>query len=63
MNSLGPLGIEGRGRRAVAWGIANQNFYPKDSDELRKHQFPWAMILTKEKDDTWRILAIHWGVD
>jgi ketosteroid isomerase-like protein len=62
-NSLGALGIEGLGRRAVAWGIASQNFYPKDSQELQKHQFPWAMILTKEKDDIWRILAFHWGAD
>jgi ketosteroid isomerase-like protein len=62
-NSLNLLGIEGIGRRAVAWGIGNQNFYIKDSQELTKNQFPWAMILTKEKDDTWRILATHWGAD
>ncbi len=60
-NSLGVLGVEGLGRRAIAWGIGNQNFYLKDSKELQKLQFPWAMILTKEKDDAWRILAFHWG--
>lgn len=62
-NSLGMLGVEGLGRRAIAWGIGNQSFYPKDSRELQKFQFPWAMILTKEKDDAWRILAIHWGAE
>lgn len=62
-NSLGMLGVEGFGRRAVAWGIGNQSFYPKDSRELQKFQFPWAMILTKENDDAWRILTIHWGAE
>lgn len=62
-NSLGTLGVEGLGRRAVAWGIANQNFSSKDSEELQKYEFPWAMIFTKEKDDRWRILVIHWGAD
>ena len=62
-NSLNPHGVEGLGRRAVAWGIGNQNFYLKDSDELRKLEFPWAMILTKEKDDAWKILVMHWGAD
>ena len=61
MNSLGAIGVEGLGRRAIAWGIGNQNFYLKDSKDLQKFQFPWAMILTKEKEDVWRILAIHWG--
>ncbi|MEX2235892.1 MAG: hypothetical protein WD824_27290 [Cyclobacteriaceae bacterium] len=60
-NSLGTLGIEGLGRRAVAWGIGSQSFYAKDSEELIKSQFPWAIILTKEKDDAWKILAFHWG--
>lgn len=62
-NSLGTLGVEGLGRRAVAWGIANQNFSSKGSEELEKFEFPWAMIFTKEKDDMWRILVIHWGAD
>lgn len=60
-NALRPIGFEGVGRRAVAWGIGLQAWYPKDSNELQKFEFPWAMILTKEKDDVWRILAIHWG--
>jgi len=62
-NSLGTLGVKGLGRRAVAWGIANQDFSSKDSEELQKFEFPWAMIFTKEKDDVWRILAIHWGTN
>ena len=62
-NTLGVIGIEGIGRRAVAWGIANQSFYWKDSKSLLEFQFPWAMILTKEKDDNWRILVLHWGAD
>lgn len=60
-NELRPLGLEGLGRRAIAWGIGVQAWYPKDSNELQKFDFPWAMILTKEQDDVWRILAIHWG--
>ena len=60
-NALRPIGVEGLGRRAVAWGIGVQGWYPKNSDELQKFQFPWAMILTKEQDNVWRILAIHWG--
>jgi tetratricopeptide (TPR) repeat protein len=60
-NVLNPIGIQGLGRRAVAWGIANQNYYPKDSQELTTMQYPWAMILTKEKDNVWRILTLHWA--
>jgi ketosteroid isomerase-like protein/Flp pilus assembly protein TadD len=59
-NSLSPISMEGLGRRAVVWGIGKQEFYTKDSQELRKFEFPWAMIVSKEKDDAWRILAIHW---
>lgn len=62
-NSLGMIGIEGAGRRAIAWGIGNQHFYAPNSTELQKFEFPWAMILTKEKDDVWRILVQHWGAD
>lgn len=61
-SALGRIGIEGLGRRALAWGIANQNFYFKNSDKLNSRQYPWAMILIKEKDDVWRILASHWAV-
>lgn len=59
-NSLGTPNIEGHGRRAVAWGIGKQSFYPKGSNELYKSQFPWAMFLTKEGND-WKILVIHFG--
>lgn len=59
-NALHPSHVEIIGRRAVAFGVENQNVYPKDSKELQKFQFPWAMILAKEKDDVWRILALHW---
>lgn len=60
-NRLGPLGIEGLGDRAIAWGIATQKLYPGNSKELMTYQFPWAMMLTKEKDQSWKILAIHWS--
>lgn len=61
-NSLGPLGVEGLGRRAVAWGIGKQAFYLK-TGELQQFDFPWAMILTRDKDDAWKILAMHWGAN
>jgi tetratricopeptide (TPR) repeat protein len=60
-NALNPIGTEVHGSKAIAWGVGQQAFYPKDSEALSKFEFPWAMILTKEKDDAWRILAIHWG--
>lgn len=60
-SSLNPITIEGRGRRAVSWGIASQIVYPKNSDTPISRQYPWAMILTKEKDDIWRVLVIHWA--
>lgn len=60
-NKLNPLGVEGLGRKAIAWGIANQGVYEKGTGTLYEFEFPWVMILTKEKDDTWKILAIHWG--
>jgi ketosteroid isomerase-like protein len=59
-SDLGSLGTAGLGRRAVVWGLGAQETTPKDSQEVVKAQFPWAMIVTKEKDDVWRILAIHW---
>jgi ketosteroid isomerase-like protein len=59
-SNLGRLGTTGLGRRAVAWGVGAQELTLKDTQEVVKSQFPWAMILTKEKDDVWRILAIHW---
>ena len=63
MKSLGTLGVEGEGRRAIAWGIAKQSFKGKDAQEANTSEFPWAGILTKEKDDVWRFLTLHWGAD
>lgn len=63
MKSLGTLGIEGEGRRAIAWGIARQTFQGKDGQEAKTSEFPWAGIFTKEKDDVWRVLTLHWGAD
>lgn len=60
-SSLNPIAIEGLGRRAVAWGIASQILYRKESDKPISRQYPWAMLLTKEKDDVWRVLVIHWA--
>lgn len=60
-SSLNPVAIKGRGRRAVSWGIASQTVYPKNSDKPISRQYPWAMILTKEKDDIWRVLVVHWA--
>ncbi len=62
-NKLNPLGIEGLGRKAIAWGIANQDVIEKGTGTLYEFEFPWVMILTKEKDNAWKILAIHWGSD
>lgn len=62
-NSLGTLGVDGLGRKAIAWGIGKHNFYPKGSEKLNTLIYPWAMILSKEDDDMWKILAIHWKVE
>jgi ketosteroid isomerase-like protein len=50
-------------RTAVAWGIGDHSNYWKGSDKLSKYLFPWAMILTKEKDDQWRILVYHFFLE
>lgn len=60
-SALRTLGVEGIGRRAVAWGILDHSWYASDATQLTRFEDPWAMILTKENDDIWRILAIHWG--
>lgn len=60
-STLGTIGVEGVGRKAIAWGIGRQALYPKGSEEITRSEFPWVMLLTKEKDDVWRILAIHWA--
>jgi ketosteroid isomerase-like protein len=59
-NSLGPIGIEVSGHKAVAWGAAIQDFSDSGSTTVNKSNFPWIMVLTKEKDDQWRILTLHW---
>jgi ketosteroid isomerase-like protein len=59
-NALGMMGIDGMDRRAVAWGIGYQNLYPKDKTEAVVSRFPWLTLLAKERDDVWRILALHW---
>jgi ketosteroid isomerase-like protein len=63
INSFVTIGAKGFSRRAVAWGIGDHSNYPKGSDKLSQYLFPWAMILTKEKDSQWRILAYHFHLD
>lgn len=58
-NSFATIGSKGFSKKAVAWGIGDHSNYPKGSDKLSQFLFPWAMILTKEKDGQWRILAYH----
>lgn len=62
-NALGLSGIEGLGKRAVAWGVGYQKFYSKDSADPTISRFPWVMLFSKERDDEWRILAAHWYAD
>jgi ketosteroid isomerase-like protein len=59
-NSLGTVGVEVTGRKAIAWGAAVQGYYPKDAAVVDNFDFPWIMVLTKEADDQWRILVFHW---
>lgn len=59
VNSFATIGAEGFAGRAVAWGIGDHSNYTKGSDKLSQYLFPWAMILTKEKDGQWRILVYH----
>jgi ketosteroid isomerase-like protein len=56
VNSFATIGSSDR---AVAWGIGDHSNYWKGSDERSQFLFPWAMILTKEKDGQWRILVYH----
>jgi len=63
INSFTTIGADGFSRRAVAWGIGDHSNYAKGSDKLSQYLFPWAMILTKEKDDQWRILVYHFYLD
>jgi hypothetical protein len=63
INSFATIGADGFSGRAVAWGIGDHSNYPKGSDRLSQYLFPWAMILTKEKDGQWRILMYHFYLD
>jgi len=63
INFFVTIGAKGFSRRAVAWGIGDHSNYPKGSDKLSQYLFPWAMILTKEKDGQWRILMYHFYLD
>lgn len=62
INSFATIGADGLSRRAVAWGIGDHSNYANGSDKLSQFLFPWAMILTKEKDGQWRILVYHFYV-
>jgi ketosteroid isomerase-like protein len=57
--TMGVLGIDGYGKRAVAWGIMDHRYYRKNSSDLVTQQVPWVLIFTKEGDDAWRILVDH----
>ena len=59
VNSLAVINPEGSARRAVAWGIGDHSNYWNGTDAYAQFLFPWAMILTKEKDGQWRILLYH----
>jgi hypothetical protein len=63
LNSFVTIGAKGFSRKAVAWGIGDHSNYRKGSDKLSQYLFPWGMILTKEKDSQWRILAYHFYLD
>jgi ketosteroid isomerase-like protein len=59
VNSFAAIGPEGFAQRAVAWGIGDHSNYWNGTDAYAQFLFPWAMILTKEKDGKWRILVYH----
>jgi uncharacterized protein (TIGR02246 family) len=60
VNSFAAIGRpEGPRQRAVAWGIGDHSNYWNGTDAYAQFLFPWAMILTKEKDGQWRILVYH----
>lgn len=63
INSFSTIGPDGFSRRAVAWGVGDHSNYPDGSTELSQYLFPWAMILTKDKDNQWRILVYHFNLD
>jgi ketosteroid isomerase-like protein len=63
VNSFAMIGAAGFSKRAVAWGIGDHSNYAKGSDKLSQYLFPWAMILTKESDNQWRILVYHFYLE
>lgn len=63
INSFATVGVEGFSRRAIAWGVGDHSNYSKGSTDLGQYLFPWAMILTKEKDGQWKILMYHFYLD
>lgn len=63
VNSFATVETNGVTKRAVAWGIGDHSNYSNGSSELSQYLFPWAMILTKEKDGQWRILMYHFYLD
>lgn len=63
INSFATVGADGFSKRAVAWGIGDHSNYSNGSSSLSQYLFPWAMILTKEKDGQWRILVYHFYLD
>jgi ketosteroid isomerase-like protein len=63
VNTFLPIGPKGFSRKAIAWGVGDHSGYGKGSDKLSQALFSWAMILTKEKDDQWRILMYHFCFD
>lgn len=62
-NYFSTIGDERFAHKAVAWGIGDHTYYEANSDKLLKFLYPWAMILTKEQDGQWRILAYHFYIE
>jgi ketosteroid isomerase-like protein len=63
INSFATIGANGFSKRAIAWGIGDHSNYSNGLSDLSQYLFPWAMILTKEKDGQWRILMYHFYLD
>jgi hypothetical protein len=62
VNSFATISAPGSSQRAVAWGIGDHSNYSNGSDKLSQYLFPWAMILTKDKDGQWKILLYHFYI-
>ncbi len=59
-NDLGTRGIHGVGDMAVAYGKQKLAFHSLEEEDLTTVEANWAMVLTKDQDQGWKILAIHW---